>query len=558
MSITPLRFTGVSQYSDDFQTILDRAVQIASIPVQRIQNEQADLLGKKQLLTDLRVAVDALAGTIADLGELGASKAVTATTSNATRVSVSATGTPQPGTHTVSEISSVAKAATATSLSGYATADATAVSADGVLELVAGTSKYTVDVSAEGENNLNGLRDAINALGAGVTATVLNTGTGETPYYLSLTANATGEKTFELRETAGQASSNLITNTLPAADAVFTGVSSYATAGATVVSGDGLLQLVVGGSNYSLDITGANNLNGLRDAINASGAGVTASVVNSASGATPYYVKIVSPAGAAVELRETDGETATNTLSNAHQGANAVFKLDGLAITKADNVVSDVVPDITFTIVSATTPGETVTLTLASGRGDLATSLDELVTNYNAVASELNAQIGQTAGLLSGDSIIREVQSRLRELTGYTAAGAIRSLADLGISLDDNGEMSFDSSTFYALSNSDLDAAFTFLGSSSTGLGALAGAFTQISDPFSGLIKLQQDQYDVADQRLDTQLTDLTARIELMQTALSQKLQLADTLLAQLESQQNMVDASVQSLNLLLFGKQES
>ncbi len=44
----------------------------------------------------------------------------------------------------------------------------------------------------------------------------------------------------------------------------------------------------------------------------------------------------------------------------------------------------------------------------------------------------------------------------------------------------------------------------------------------------------------------------------LVTTALSQKLQLADTLLAQLESQQNMVDASVQSLNLLLFGKQES
>jgi len=42
-----------------------------------------------------------------------------------------------------------------------------------------------------------------------------------------------------------------------------------------------------------------------------------------------------------------------------------------------------------------------------------------------------------------------------------------------------------------------------------------------------------------------------------MQTSLSAKLQQADVLLAQLEAQQTLLDASVQSLNLLLYGKQD-
>ena len=44
MSLTPLTFTGVSTYSRDFQTILNRATQIASLPIQQLQNQQKDLL----------------------------------------------------------------------------------------------------------------------------------------------------------------------------------------------------------------------------------------------------------------------------------------------------------------------------------------------------------------------------------------------------------------------------------------------------------------------------------------------------------------------------------
>jgi hypothetical protein len=39
MTITPLTITGLSSFSDDFQTILNRAVSIASLPLSELQND---------------------------------------------------------------------------------------------------------------------------------------------------------------------------------------------------------------------------------------------------------------------------------------------------------------------------------------------------------------------------------------------------------------------------------------------------------------------------------------------------------------------------------------
>lgn len=453
MSITPLHFTGASSYSEDLQTILSRAVSIASIPLTTIQNDQADLLSKKQLLSDLGASVAGLGLAVAELGRLGRTRAVTALSSNANRVAVTLNGEVSPGAHTISNISSLARAASATSASGYASADAAAVSSDGTLELAVGSETYSLDLTASGANTLQGVRDAINALGAGVSASILNTGSGDTPFYLSVTAEATGEQTLELRETAG--------------------------------------------------------------------------------------------------------ESGTNLLTAGNPGADAVFQFDGLEMVRSDNVVTDVLSGLTFTLQSATAEGEQVSVLLSSNRGELAGALQDLVSAYNEAGQKVNAQIGEAAGLLSGDPMVREIQTGLRALTTYSSGSGVKALADLGIVLDDKGVMSFDSSVFYALPNTVLASAFEFLGSETSGLGAVAGRFTALSDPVSGLFRMQQDQYDASDQRLGKQADALTERINLMQTALSLQLAQADTLLALLESQRTTIDASIQGLELALYGKRD-
>jgi len=170
----------------------------------------------------------------------------------------------------------------------------------------------------------------------------------------------------------------------------------------------------------------------------------------------------------------------------------------------------------------------------------------------------VDGQIGPDAGLLSGDFLVRETQETLRSLTRYQAgSGAIQSLGALGIELDRQGKMTFNTETFDGLSSSQVSAGFTFLGSTSTGFGALVSRLDGISDPVTGLAKLQTDRYDITDSRLSGEIAEISERINVMQRGLSARLQAADALLGRLESQQSMVDASIQSLKFSLFGKQE-
>ena len=92
MNITPLTITGISSFSENFQTILNRAVSIASLPLSELQNDQTDLVAKKQLLTDFRSGIAQLGSAVSALAAFGDSRAVSASVSNANRVGVTVSG----------------------------------------------------------------------------------------------------------------------------------------------------------------------------------------------------------------------------------------------------------------------------------------------------------------------------------------------------------------------------------------------------------------------------------------------------------------------------------
>ncbi|MEP7361700.1 MAG: flagellar filament capping protein FliD [Acidobacteriota bacterium] len=451
MSITPLKFTGISSFSEDFQTILSRAVSIASVPVQQLQNDQANLLSRKQSLGSLRTVVADLALAVEGLGGIGANRSLSVASTNNNRVSVTNNGAAATGVYHITNIASVAAAASENFAAGLDTQDATEVDADGNLELLLGTKTYAISLTSQ-TNNLVGLRDAINSSGAGVTATIINSGSGSGAYYLSVTAQQPGETTLALNSEAGNAGSNLI--------------------------------------------------------------------------------------------------TAVN------QGSNAEFDLNGIHVTRTDNTISDVVAGLTLNILSPTTDGEDVTITASSSRGTLATGLNTFVNAHNAAAGAVNAHIGQNAGILTGDPVLRQIQSALRQLTGYSTSGTIGSLAALGIELDKTGKMSFDSTKFYSLSTSQFESAMDLVGTTHSGFGALASKLDEISNPFTGLIKKQQESIDATDTRIDSQIAAVTQRISVMQSTLSLKLQQADLLISQFSAQQSQLDAVIKSLNTVTFGKE--
>lgn len=449
-SITPLAFTGISTYSDDFQAILDRQVQIAQIPLKSLQNQQSDVFQRRSLVGTLSTAASALESALARLGQLGDSKGLVASSTNTAKVIATNTGATAPTSYSITEITSIAKAASESTVAGYATANATAVS--------------STDSAA----------------------------------------------------------------------------------------------LEFGGATFALDLTGRNNLQGLRDAINASGADVTASILNTGSPTNPYYLSVSANNKGASNLAIKDGDGTTDLLTSANQGANTEFKLNGVSVSKPATEINDVVLGVIFNVKGTTSGSESVTVELATDKEGLRGALESFVSAYNTLEDQLSQQIGEGAGLLSGDSLVGDISSRLRAITSYQGSGSIRSLAELGIEFSTTGKASLNSDTFDNLSSSQVQAAFAFLGSESTGFGGTVEELRSITDPITGSAKVQIDQYDKSALSIEDRISLQSERIAILQQTLGLQLQQADALLASIESQKTIVDASIQGLQLTLFGKNES
>jgi flagellar hook-associated protein 2 len=242
-------------------------------------------------------------------------------------------------------------------------------------------------------------------------------------------------------------------------------------------------------------------------------------------------------------------------LSVTNQGSNAQFELNGVPISQKANLVNSVIPGLSFEILKKTDPAEKVTLTLATDRSQFSTALSSLADAHKTLVGQLDGQIGEAAGQLSGSSLLREIQSVLREVTGFSGTGDVKSLAQLGLVFDSTNQLTFDASIFAGLTDAQVRAGLDFAGTTETGLGSLYRKVTAISDPVTGLIQAEINQYDATGRDLTARVGAMTERVALLQSGLAQRLQYADTLLASLESQQKVLTASIDSLSYSLFGK---
>jgi len=126
MSTAPLVFTGVSTFSTDFQTILTRASLIANLPVKALTNQQTNIQSEKVLASNLSAAIADLSASLGSLSSLGKSKGMVATSSDSAKVTATSTGASAGATYSITNITSIARAAQETSLVGYASSQTSA------------------------------------------------------------------------------------------------------------------------------------------------------------------------------------------------------------------------------------------------------------------------------------------------------------------------------------------------------------------------------------------------------------------------------------------------
>ncbi len=233
------------------------------------------------------------------------------------------------------------------------------------------------------------------------------------------------------------------------------GTGKY-TGAAFASNGAGVKTVTIDASN--------NSLAGIRDAINTANIGVSATIVND-GGTSPYRLALtstsigktnsmkISVAGdAPLSTLLAHDPAATQNLSETATAQNAEFKVDGVAISKTTNSISDVIQGVTLSLLKTNVGAPTV-VTVARDTASVTTAVNAFVKAYNdanKTLGDLSAYNATTkqAAILQGDSSVRSIQSQMRNTLTSTLAGiggSYTNLSQIGVSFQTNGTLAVDS-----------------------------------------------------------------------------------------------------------------
>jgi flagellar hook-associated protein 2 len=235
----------------------------------------------------------------------------------------------------------------------------------------------------------------------------------------------------------------------------------------------GTLTFTKGGTNTTITINSTNNtVQGLVDAINAI-SGMQANLVD-ASGSGGLALVIKSDTGTANAFTMTSSDTLTefNTGSPAASNtsaqitlsvaaADASFTVDGLAVTRSTNSLTDVFDgyklDLNSVNSSATNVSSAVVATNARDR------MQSFIDHINSIKTYLTTETkrgldgapnGSLVGDITAQAILREISGLTTDpITGYGASSVY--LASLGVKTERDGSLSLDTTRFDAAIEAD-------------------------------------------------------------------------------------------------------
>ncbi len=393
-----------------------------------------------------------------------------------------------------------------------------------------------VNLNNQRTQALQGIVSSLRSLGTSL-STLQNTSfltrsvssTDSTNAFVTATASGGVNGTYDVKVTQIATKATLGGAAFAVADPLTTKVfndGSSASADFAVQGTDGTVKTFSLSSNN-------NNIYGLRDALNASGAGITATVVNTGSGANPYQLVLTAKdsgtgtTSGKITLAETTsggpfntlgiaaGTSTPTTITGGTQSAgaqisqDAIFTVNGIELTRKTNVVSDAVDGVTFTLKQGgqtTATGFTVTQDTSA----ITSQLQDAITKFNAVVTAVTTG-SKPGGALAGDTTTRNILGQVRAALGGVPAGlpgsnAYQTGADVGIKTNRDGTLSLDATVFkaaldadpeavkkvFALTASSDNAAVSFVGASAaTATGAIAfdiTSFTSGTGDVSGTV----------------------------------------------------------------------
>ncbi len=221
------------------------------------------------------------------------------------------------------------------------------------------------------------------------------------------------------------------------------------------------LSLSVNGGTAKTIAVATDTPEGMANAINAAGLGLSAQVVNTGSSVQVVVTGQQGAANTYTLSARTTGGAAIAGLDFGTQlqaAADAKFSLNGIDIVRSNNTVTDVLDGVTLELNTLTTGAARIDLRRDASA--LKKNFQALVTAYNVFEEAAKAMGSRTksddeddtiTGSLSGDSLLQSIRSQVRSyVTGNSSSPGTTVLAarNVGLTLDRDGKMVLDEKRF--------------------------------------------------------------------------------------------------------------
>ncbi|MBX3332614.1 MAG: flagellar filament capping protein FliD [Nitrospira sp.] len=325
------------------------------------------------------------------------------------------------------------------------------------------------------------------------------------------------------------------------------------------------------GSSQTVNLGSTATLADLRDQINDLGAGVTASLINTGTEATPSYrlalssnntgsdnaITIVAD-GTDLDLLNSSGTGGIDTLSAAQNAQVEIGdqSLDPLTIERSSNTISDAIPGLSLTL-TKTTGTETVQVSLSQDVNAVKTNIKALATAYNEVVKFINERTTydvttKQGGVFFNESSARTVIAQLRTALSSTVSGATTysSVGQIGFKTERDGTITVDDgqlTTALSTNYSAVKALFTNQGAVAGLAQSLVSAVDALNDIAGGALTVRKNGLTNEITRVGNDIARQEDAVSRYEERLRRQFAALDGLLRQLQGQSSFLQSQSSS-----------
>ena len=526
----------------DVSSVVDELMTVEDQPMTQMQTEQTTINSQISALTTINTELTALQSSIQSLEDPvnGSLSQMTTGSSDDSIVSAAASNTATAGTHTVS----VTNLATiSSSYSGYIASGSSLAGA--TINVAYGpandpTSTDTINIPStdttlqEAAISINSGND--NQVAAGNTAATSSSAVSGT-----ISISAGGAAVFT--SAGGEGTVGALITEINNAGAGLT--ASLNNSGQLVVTdtqnrGSSTNPLTVTGTSFEIGSDSSN------ETFTSTSYGVTANVVTDSTGSR---LELTSKASGAAG-NQTVTSSASSFTSSA--GVDAQLTVDGVPVDSATNTVTGAIQGVTLSLGATGSTQITVepdSSDAATALQNFVTAYNAVIGSIN---SQYTLDSNGNEGVLAGDSMLETLQSQLLSMvsTAVTGVGQYPNLQSMGIEMQNDGTLQIDSSNLSdALSSDYSDVQNFFTSTSPQGWGQIANTeMTQLTDPTQGPVALDINGLTQTNDDLSNQISDFQANMTNVQQSLTSQYDTLDALLMQYPMQIQEAQAQLASL----------